>query len=348
MSPSPRAYRLDEVIAALGGELRGAPDVEVTQVAPLESAGPRDIAYLGSRAYRHALASSRAGALVVDHQTAAAIGPRACIVVPNPHAYFIRVAWLLNPPPAPRPGIHALACVHAGAHVAASAEVAAFASVGEDARIGERVRIGPGCHIGDRATIGDDAQLHANVVVYPRCVIGRRAVLNAGAVVGADGFGGALENGRWLKMPHIGRVVIGDDVEIGANTTIDRGAMADTVIEDGVKLDNQIQIGHNVRIGAHTSIAGCAGVAGSAHIGAHCVIGGAAMIGGHLRIADGVQISAGTLIAGSIDKPGRYTGIYPMSEHRDWLRSATALRRLGAAGRGKARARAAWPPEDDR
>jgi UDP-3-O-[3-hydroxymyristoyl] glucosamine N-acyltransferase len=169
-------------------------------------------------------------------------------------------------------------------------------------------------------------------------VIGKRAVLNSGCVIGSDGFGGALDDGCWLKMPHIGRVVIGDDVEVGANTTIDRGAMADTIIEDGVKLDNQIQIGHNVRIGVHTTIAGCVGIAGSATIGARCVIGGAAMISGHLRIGDDVHVSGGTAVTSSIDKPGRYTGVFPFAEHRSWVRTAIALRRMGTAGTGKTRA----------
>jgi UDP-3-O-[3-hydroxymyristoyl] glucosamine N-acyltransferase len=195
--------------------------------------------------------------------------------------------------------------------------------------------------------IGSDSQLHANVTVYDRCVIGMRAVMNAGCVIGADGFGGALDDNRWLKMPHLGRVVIGDDVEVGANTTIDRGVMVDTVIEDGVKLDNQIQIGHNVRIGAHTTIAGCVGIAGSARIGAHCIIGGAAMVAGHLHLADRVQISGGTLVMNSIETPGRYTGVYPASEHRAWLRGALAVRRLGESTSGRKRPAKRRPAKTD-
>jgi UDP-3-O-[3-hydroxymyristoyl] glucosamine N-acyltransferase len=329
MGPVPRTYFLSELIRLLGGELRGSGDVLIRQVAPLDSAGPEQIAYFASDAHRHALRTTHAAALIVRDEAIAALAGRSCVVTPNPHAYFVRVASLLHPQPALSPGVHALASVHAAARVAASAEVSAFATVGEGAEIGERVFVGPGCHIGAGARVGDDSRLHANVTLYDRCIIGKRGVMNAGCVIGADGFGGALEGERWLKMPHIGRVVIGDDVEVGANTTIDRGAMTDTVIEDGVKLDNQIQIGHNVRIGAHTSIAGCAGIAGSARIGAHCVIGGAAMIAGHLQIADRVQISGGTVVASSIDKPGRYTGVYPSSEHRAWLKGAARVRRLG-------------------
>lgn len=239
---------------------------------------------------------------------------------------------MLNPDPEPEGSVHASAFVHAEARVAASAEIGPFVSVDRGACIGERVRLGAGCRIGAHAAIGDDSRLHANVCVYAHCVIGMRAVINAGAIVGSDGFGGALDHGRWIKMPHIGRVLIGDDVEIGANTTIDRGAMADTVICDGVKLDNQIQVGHNVYIGAHTTIAGCTGIAGSTRIGAHCVIGGAARFTGHLELAERVHVSAGTFVTRSIDKPGRYSGVYPMSDHRRWLKSAARVRRLGEAG----------------
>jgi len=333
---SARAYRLSELVDRLGGDLRGSGDVLIRQVAPLESAGPEEIAYLGSAAYQRVLSKTRAAALIVGSDAVVVAG-RPCVVVPNPHAYFVRVAWLLNPQHPAQPGIHPLASVHPLAQIAHSAEISAFVTVNEGARIGERVRISAGCCIGADVVIGSDSQLHANVTVYDRCVIGMRAVMNAGCVIGADGFGGALDDNRWLKMPHLGRVVIGDDVEVGANTTIDRGVMVDTVIEDGVKLDNQIQIGHNVRIGAHTTIAGCVGIAGSARIGAHCIIGGAAMIAGHLHLADRVQISGGTLVMTSIETPGRYTGVYPASEHRAWLRGAVAVRRLGESTSGRRR-----------
>jgi UDP-3-O-[3-hydroxymyristoyl] glucosamine N-acyltransferase len=220
--------------------------------------------------------------------------------------------------------------IEPGASVSASAAVGAGAYVGKDARLGERVVLGPGCHVGDGVEIGDDSRLHALVSVYAGCSIGRRAIIHSGAVIGADGFGMARDGERWTKIPQVGRVVIGDDVEIGANTTIDRGALEDTVIEDGVKLDNQIQIGHNVRIGAHTAMAACVGVAGSARIGRHCTVGGAGMILGHLEIADHVNISAGTLVAKSIVKPGTYTGIFPISEKKEWARTAAHLRKLNA------------------
>jgi UDP-3-O-[3-hydroxymyristoyl] glucosamine N-acyltransferase len=190
------------------------------------------------------------------------------------------------------------------------------------------VRIGAGNYIGRKAHIGAGTLLHANVVVYDRCIIGERGIIHSGAVIGADGFGMAMEDGHWIKIPQIGRVVIGSDVEVGANTTIDRGAIGDTVIEDDVKLDNQIQIGHNCRIGAHTAIAGCVGIAGSVHIGRYCRIGGGALIRGHLAIVDNVEVSAGTLVPKSIHKAGKFTAVFPMSEHQEWSRNASLIRHL--------------------
>lgn len=332
MRPATRSVSLGELIGRLGGELRGDPEYRVAQVAPLDSAGPDQVAFLGRDAFRSLLSRSRAGVVIVPPDTD--VGERQAIVARNPYAYFVRVTALLNPDPEVVPGIHPMACVDPAADVAPSAEIGPFVAIAAGARVGERVRLGAGCVVGAHAEIGDDAWLHPRVTVYPRSRIGRRVVINAGAVIGSDGFGGVLDDGRWLKMPHLGRVVLGDDVEIGANTTIDRGAMDDTVIGQGAKLDNQIQVGHNVRIGAHTTIAGCVGIAGSTRIGEYCVIGGAAMILGHLDIADRVAVSTGTVVMASIDKPGRYTGIYPSAEHRAWQKSAVAVRRL-AGDRGR-------------
>ena len=200
--------------------------------------------------------------------------------------------------------------------------------IGKRARIAAHAQVGAGCCVGDDVTIGESSRLHANVSVYHDCRIGARCIVHAGAVIGADGFGIALDDGAWRKIPQIGRVIIGDEVEIGANTTIDRGALDDTVIADGVKLDNQIQIAHNVKIGAHTAIAACVGIAGSATIGSRCSLGGAAMIYGHITIADNVNVSAGTLVMKSLDRPGTYTGVYPFSSHERWLKNAAHLRQL--------------------
>jgi UDP-3-O-[3-hydroxymyristoyl] glucosamine N-acyltransferase len=215
-----------------------------------------------------------------------------------------------------------------------TARIGEHVVIGENAVIGENVTLHPGCVIGEGVSIGEDSVLYPRVVVYRDCVVGRRAVIHAGAVIGGDGFGFAREGDRWIKIPQIGRVVIGDDVEIGANTTIDRGALEDTVIGDGVKLDNQIQIAHNVVVGEHTAMAGCVGVAGSTRIGRRCTVGGAGMIIGHLELADDVHISAGTMVTKSLRQPGQYTSIFPLEAHEAWLRNAAQIKRLASlAGR---------------
>jgi UDP-3-O-[3-hydroxymyristoyl] glucosamine N-acyltransferase len=330
VSAAPPVFRLRDLVARFGGELVGDGETVLEQVAPLESAGPRHIAFLARSKFRRLLETTRAGAVIVGARDRDATAlPR--IVAANPSAYFARVMGLFNPPCAQMPvGIHARATVDASATVAPSARIGANVWVGPGAQIGERVELYPGCFIGAGVKLGDDCVLHANVSVYHDCVIGRRVIVHAGAVIGADGFGLALEDGKWLKVPQIGRVVIGDDVEIGANTTIDRGAMDDTVIEEGVKLDNLIQVAHNVRIGAHTAMAGCVGIAGSARIGRHCTVAGAAMIIGHLEIADHVNISVGTLVTKSITEPGTYTSAIPCQPHETWLRTAVHLRHLDA------------------
>ena len=306
----PGPFTLGQIVSRLGGRVAGDAGVQIRQVGPLERAGAGQISFFASRKLRAKLAATGAAAVVLAPRDEGATRlPR--IVVERPHAYFARLSQLFNPLTSQPPGVHP------------------SASVAPGARLGARVSIGPGCVVGEGVSIGDDSCLYPRVVVYAGCAIGARAIVHAGAVIGADGFGFADDDGRWVKLPQIGGVRIGDDVEIGANTTIDRGALEDTVIEDGVKLDNQIQVGHNVRIGAHTAIAGCAGIAGSADIGRHCTIGGAAVILGHLKIVDRVHVSAGTLISRSILKPGTYTGVYPFDENKSWARSAAALRRQG-------------------
>ena len=318
---------LAEIVERLGGEVVGNPEVTVSQVATLESAGPGDIAFLAQGRYLPQLRATRAAAVVVAHaQQDATSVPR--ILCNDPYLYFARVSALLNPPQEVEAGVHASAVIEPGARIAASARIGPGCHIGRGAEVGEGACIAAGCTIGDETRIGEASRLFPSVVVYERCVIGRRAVVHSGVVIGADGFGMALDAGQWLKIPQIGRVIIGDDVEIGANTTIDRGAMDDTVIEDGVKLDNQIQIGHNVRVGAHTAMAGCVGIAGSARIGRHCTLGGGAIVLGHIELADGVHISAGTLVTKSIIRPGTYTGVYPLQENRSWSRTAVLLRNI--------------------
>ncbi len=320
-------YTLGAIVERFGGELVGDADVVVRQVAPLSSALSWHISFLSNPKYRRQLQNCRAGAVIMSVTERDATDlPR--ILSDNPHAYFAKVSALLNPRHGEAPGIHSTAIVDQTATIPASATIGAFAFIGEGAKIGEHAVIGSGCHLGEGVEVGDDSLFYPQVVVYHGCVIGKRAILHSGAVIGADGFGLAMENGCWIKVPQIGRVVIGDDVEIGANTTVDRGAMDDTIIEDGVKLDNQIQVAHNVHIGAHTAIAGCVGIAGSAKIGKHCTVGGSGMILGHLEIADRVNISAGTLVTKSIAKAGTYTSVMPFSAHQDWLKNAAHLRHL--------------------
>ena len=317
--------RLDSIVALLGGELLGDGAVEVVQVATLASASAGHLAFLANPKYRAQLQNTSASAVILSPKNAGDTEiPR--IVHPNPYAYYARVAALLNPAPAPSCAVHPTAVV--SSRHPSSVSIEAHVVVGERVQLGKNVVLHAGCVIGDDVSIGEGSVLHPNVVVYPRCVIGARAIVHSGAVIGSDGFGFAKEGERWIKIPQIGRVVIGDDVEIGANTSIDRGALDDTVIGDGVKLDNQIQIAHNVRIGDHSAMAGCVGVAGSTQFGKRCTVGGAGMISGHLEIGDDVHVSAGTLVAKSLKQPGQYTSIYPLEAHEDWLHNAAQIRRL--------------------
>ena len=321
------AVTLAALVARFGGELVGDGTRSVQQVAPLERATADEIAFVSQRKYLAQLAGTRAGAVILPPDARDATDlPR--ILTSNPYLYFARVSALLNPQPRPPAGVHPAASVAADADIAADASIAAGAVVGQGAVIGARSVIGPNCVVGEQARIGADCLLHANVTLYHRCEIGDRAILHSGCVIGSDGFGFAPDGERWEKIPQIGRVLIGDDVEIGACTTIDRGALEDTVIGEGVKLDNLIQVAHNVTIGAHTAIAACVGIAGSARIGRHCTIGGAAMIIGHIEIADNTRISTNTLITKSLPKAGTYTSTLPFSEHEVWQKNAVHMRNL--------------------
>ena len=318
---------LAELALRTGAALDGDGAVQVWRVATLESAGPGTIAFLANPKYRSQLASTRASAVIVAPEMAGETAlPK--LVSGYPYTIYAKVAAILHVAPGVAAGAHPSAIVDPSAKIAASAAIGPNAVIGAKAVIGERACIGAGSVVGAGTSIGDDVVLHAHVTIYDRCIVGPRGVLHSGAVIGADGFGMAEENGRWLKIPQIGRVVIGADVEIGANTTIDRGAIDDTVIENDVKLDNQIQVGHNCRIGAHTAIAGCVGIAGSTRIGKNCKIGGAAMVGGHLDICDDVVISGATQIQGSIKVPGIYTGTYPGLPHGQWRQVQSIFRRL--------------------
>ena len=325
--------RVGALVERFGGHLAGDPDLTVTGIASLASAGTTDIAFLSSSKLRALAAQSRAGALILsplDDPVVAATYPGARIVAANPQAYFARAADYLLGPRLAVPGIHASAVVHPLARIDPDASIGPHVTVDAGAFVKAGAVIDAGCHIGRDAIIGEHTHFFANVSFHARCVIGARGIVHAGAVIGGDGFGFAVEDGVYIKIPQVGRVVIGDDVDIGSNTSVDRGALDDTVIGDGVKLDNQIQIGHNCRIGAHTAMAGCVGVAGSAIIGKYCTFGGAAMVNGHIEIVDHVDITAGTLVAHSIREPGRYTGFYPISRNAEWERNAALLRNLSS------------------
>ncbi len=324
-------FALKELVARFGGTYAGDPERSVVGFATLEDATPDQLAFVTAARYRAAVPGSRAAAVLVTPRDAEALADQAGRLwsVADPYLHFARVSQFFESQrPASPPRIDATAIVAQDARVDPSARIEAHAVVGARAVIGARVHVGAGTVIGDDCVIGDDTLLHPHVTFYPGCRIGARGIVHAGAVIGADGFGFAKDGVQWVKIPQVGRVVIGDDVEIGANTTIDRGALADTRIGNGVKLDNQIQVGHNVQVGDHTIMAAFVGIAGSATIGQRCMIGGAARIMGHVTIADDVVVSTQTFVSRSIAKPGQYTGYYPMSEHAAFEKSAAVLRRL--------------------
>lgn len=312
-----------------GAELEGDGSVRISRVGTLEHAEAGEIAFLANPKYAAQLGATRASAVIVSPADAARTAlPK--LVSRHPYLTYARVARLLHPEAAAPAGVHPTATVDPSARLGSGVSIGPNASVGEEAVLGDGVSIGAGCAIGRSVRIGARSRLNANVVVYDRCELGEDALVLAGAVIGSDGFGHAEDGGRWVRVPQLGRVVIGDRVEVGANTTIDRGAIDDTVIEDDVKLDNQIQVGHNCFIGAGTAIAGCVGIAGSTRIGRRCRIGGAANISGHLSIPDGTTIGGATTILWSLDEPALYSSVWPAQKYADWRRTATWLRRIAA------------------
>jgi UDP-3-O-[3-hydroxymyristoyl] glucosamine N-acyltransferase len=323
--------RLADIVAALGGELRGDPELTIHRIAPLEHAGPDAISFLAHLRLLPQLAGSRAGCVIVrpEHETAAC-ARGAAILAPDPYLYFARLTqwWAARLRARPPSGVHPSAVIEPGAVLHPQASVGALAYVGAGARLGAGVVVSAQAFVGEGAELGEHTWLGPRVVFERGCRIGARGVVQPGAVIGGDGFGFAPDAGQWVKIEQLGAVRIGDDVEIGANTCIDRGALDDTVIDDGVKLDNLIQIGHNCHIGAHTAMAGCTGVAGSTRIGRHCTAGGSAMILGHLEIADHVHISAATVVSRSIRQPGQYSGFFPIDDNATWEKNAATLRQL--------------------
>jgi UDP-3-O-[3-hydroxymyristoyl] glucosamine N-acyltransferase len=320
-------YSLRDIAEELGAQVHGDENCRIDRVATLADAEPGGISFLANRRYRSQLLTTRASAVILEAEFLSSC-PVSALVVSNPYLGYARVAALLAPEQPVPAGIHPSAYVSDRATVDASACIGPQAVVENQASVGARSHIGPGCVIDRGATIGDDCTLKANVTICHHVRIGDRALLHPGVVIGADGFGIANNGGVWVKVPQLGAVVIADDVEIGANTTIDRGALGDTVIEEGVKLDNLIQIGHNVRIGAHTAIAAGVAIGGSATIGKRCTIGGAASVAGHLELADDVHLTATSAVSKSISEPGLYSSGMPIQDNRTWRKNIVRLRQL--------------------
>ena len=326
---SASSYTLADLADRFALELRGDGARRVTGVGTLAAANEDQVSFLANPVYRPLLKSTRAAAVVVA-ANAAGDAPTAALVSANPYADFARIAALFEPVAEAAPGIHASAIVDPSASVDAAASIGPWCTIGARTRVEAGAVLGPHCIVGPDCAIGAGTRLAARVTLVERVVLGARVLVHPGAVLGADGFGLAMDRGRWLKVPQLGGVAVGDDCEIGANTTIDRGTIGDTVIEEDVRLDNQIQVGHNARIGAHTAMAGCVAVAGSATIGRYCLIGGGAGIVGHITLADRVTVTAMSLVTHTIREPGEYSSGTPIQDNRTWRRNAARFRRLDA------------------
>ncbi len=318
---------LAELAEHVGGKVFGDPDCQISSIGTLANGGPGQIAFLSNRRYRKQLECTAASAVIISLQDVEKYSGNA-IIVSEPYVAYAKIVLFLYGNEQTVPGREQGVLVHADAEVDATCRIGANTVVESGAQIGAGVEIGAGCYIGKNVLIGQDSRLYPNVTICADCVIGDRAILHPGVVIGSDGFGLANDNGRWIKVKQVGKVVLGDDVEIGANTTIDRGAIEDTILEDGVKLDNLVQVAHNVRIGAHTAIAACAGISGSAKIGRHCAIGGGVGILGHLEIADNTTVTAMSLVTGSIATPGVYSSGTPLEENRKWHRNFVRAKQL--------------------
>ena len=338
MSAAATPVTLADIVAALGGNLYGDDQIPIHRLAPLDSADAGSLAFVAQARYASQLASTQAACVILAPALAEQGRARGAVIVSDePYLYFARLTqwWAARLRRAVVPGVHPSAVVEPGAQIDASASIGAMAFIAAGAVVGPGVVVGPQCSIGPTAVIGAQTRLAARVTLGENCRIGARGILHSGVVVGADGFGFAptgkgdtSESGRWEKIEQLGAVRIGDDVEIGANSCVDRGALDDTVIDDGVKLDNLVQVGHNVHIGAHCAMAGCVGIAGSARIGRHCTAGGGAIILGHLTLVDHVHITAATVVTRSILKPGQYSGLFPFDDNASWEKNAATLRQL--------------------
>ena len=316
-----------DLIKQLGGELIGDSNILINSVASLESANKNSVSFFNNSKYLDLLKNTKA-ALVILNKESCALHAGACIVVDNPYLYFAKISRLLNPIKILKKEIHKSAIIHSTCKLGKDIYIGPNVIIEENVSIADGVTVHAGVIIESDNIIGSHSTIHPNVVIKTNTVIGKNCTLYAGAVIGSDGFGYAKDNDKWLAIPQIGKVVLGDNVDIGSNSTIDRGALDDTIISSGVKIDNLVQIGHNCIIGENTIIAGCVGIAGSAKIGKNCAIGGAAMILGHLSITDNVTISPGSMITRSIKNPGTYTALMPFQDHEAWLKTAAKIRRL--------------------
>lgn len=321
-------YTLQQLAEHVGGKVRGDANLIITGVGTLQSAHAQQVAFLANSRYKNQLAESKAGAILLSPKDDEGSGIDHAIVVDNPYAAFAKVAQLLDITPAPATGIASSAKVSEQAQVGSNVSLGEYVVVEAGAKIGANVSIGAHSHIGPDVVIGDNTKVWSGVHIYHQCQIGADCNIHSGAIIGADGFGWAPENGKWLKIPQIGRVIIGDRVEIGASTTVDRGALDDTVISNGCIIDNQCQIAHNVFIDEDTAIAGCTVLAGSCRIGKRCMIGGASAINGHISICDDVQIMGFAMVIKEINEPGVYASGIPAASHREWRRNGARFRQL--------------------
>jgi len=320
---------LGELATRFGCELIGNPDSVVSGVASLLNADSESLAFLASKAYKEQLSSTKAAAVVL-RPAEAADSPVAALLHDDPYACYARMAAVICPPPAYAPGVHASAVVDDSARVAASAHLAPHVVVGERSTIGENVYLGPGTVVGPDCEVGDDCRLIANVTLARAVTIGKRGIFHPGVVLGADGFGNAMTAEGWIKLPQVGGVRIGDDVEIGANSTVDCGAIDDTIIENGVRIDNLCQIGHNVHVGEHTAMAGMSGIAGSTTIGKRCMFAGMCGAVGHVTICDDVIVGAKSFVSKDVTEPGTYLASFPAEPAKGWMKQVGRFRRLGA------------------
>ncbi|WP_440984762.1 UDP-3-O-(3-hydroxymyristoyl)glucosamine N-acyltransferase [Xanthomonas sontii] len=325
-------YTADEIAERFGLQVHGDGSVAVHGVATLAQAGPGQLSFLANPRYRAQLADSTA-AIVVLRADDAEAAPGTALIARDPYVAFAKIAALFDVAPLRPPGIHPSASIDPSAQVAASAHIGAFVSIGARSVIGEGCVIGPGCVIGEDCQIGAGSELLARVTLVTRVRLGQRVRVHPGAVLGADGFGLAMDAGRWIKVPQLGGVRIGDDCEIGANTCVDRGALEDTTLEEDVRLDNLVQVAHNVHIGAHSAIAGCTGIAGSAKIGRYVMLGGAVGVVGHLEICDKVVVTGKSVVRNSIHEPGEYSSGTPLTDNRTWRKNAARFKQLDALAR---------------